>query len=390
MNGMYSYVCQETTLLQAWSKVKQNKGAGGVDGQTIASFERQLGKHIRELSRTLTNKTYRPLPVRRVFIPKANGKLRPLGIPAVRDRVVQQAVRMVIEPSIDRTMSDDSYGFRPHKSAGQAIAAIKAHLAEGYTHVVDADINDFFGTINQQTLMNKVRAAVSDRDITALIYQFLTAGVMEEGKVRNQHTGTPQGGVISPLLANLYLDEFDTKLARSGAKLVRYADDFVLLAKTAGKARFAYNIAKDVLAKLDLSFAEAKTRITTIDEGFDFLGYTFWKSFIYPSDKSMKKFKEKVRIATRRQQPKNILMVVEKLNPILRGWGNYFTVFQGKSRMMVLDTWIRMRLRSFVEKRHTLSLAAHTKYPISFFVDMGLVSLSDMLALRQSQRGLSL
>ena len=334
---MYETICQETTLYRAFLAVRKNKGAGGIDGESLESFGRNLGNHIRELARLLRERRYQPLPVKRVYIPKANGKLRPLGIPAIRDRIVQQAVRMAIEPTLEKLMSDDSYGFRKGKSAAQAIQTIERNLKEGYTHVVDADIADFFGTINHQILINQVRRAIPDKEVTYLIHSFLLAGAMEEGRVRNQSTGTPQGGVISPVLANLYLSSFDRKVVKTGAQLVRYADDFVLMAKSKGKAKQAYHIAEDVLKKFKLSFAPEKTRLTTINEGFDFLGYTFWRKYIFPSDKSLGKFKDKVRIITRRQQPRNINMVVKKLAPVLIGWGNYFMLRDGATRFKELE-----------------------------------------------------
>lgn len=387
---MYEHICRETTLTKAFLEVRKNKGASGIDRETLESFQKNLGLHIRELSRLLREKRYTPLPVRRVYIPKANGKLRPLGIPAIRDRVVQQAVRMTIEPTVEKLMSDDSYGFRKHRSAGQAIAAIENNLKDGYTHIVDADIADFFGTINHQILMNQVRRAIPDKEVTYLIHTFLLAGVMEEGKVRNQSTGTPQGGVISPILANLYLNDFDRKVVSTGARLVRYADDFVLMAKSPGKARQAYHIAHDVLAKLKLSFAPDKTRLTDISEGFDFLGYTFWRKHIFPSDKSLGKFKDKVRELTRRQQPKNVKMVIEKMTPVIVGWSNYFMLRGGASRFQTLDEMIRRRLRSFIAKKYALTSMYHMKYPDSFFKESGLPSLFDLFAERKALRGLAL
>lgn len=383
---MYKYICQETVLYQAFLAVRKNKGAGGIDGETLESFGKHLGRHVRELSRLLREKRYVPLPVKRVYIPKGNSKVRPLGIPAIRDRVVQQAVRMAIEPSLDRLMSDDSYGFRKGRSAGQAVAAIAQNLKEGYTHIVDADISDFFGTIDRQILMNQVRRTIPDRDVVHLIHAFLLAGIMEEGKVRNQSTGTPQGGVISPLLANLYLNDFDHKVVKTGTRLVRYADDFVLMAKNRGKAKQAYRIAHDVLAKQKLSFAPEKTRLTSIDEGFDFLGYTFWRKHIFPSDKSLGKFKDKVRGLTRRQQPRNVRMLVERLAPILTGWGNYFMLHGGASRFRELDEMVRRRLRSFIAKKYALTEMYHMKYPNSFFKKMGLPSLFDLHAERKALR----
>lgn len=387
---MYETIWEETTLYRAFLEVRKNKGVGGIDGESLESFQKNLGCHVRELSRLLKEKRYVPLPVKRVYIPKANGKIRPLGIPAVRDRVVQQAVRMVIEPKLDQALSDDSYGFRKGKSAVQAIATIERNLKEGYTHIVDADIADFFGTINHQTLMNKVRQAIPDKEVTYLIHSFLLAGVMEEGRVRNQSTGTPQGGVISPLLANLYLNDFDRKVTKTGARLVRYADDFVLMAKTKGKAKQAYHLAEDALKKLKLSFAPGKTRLTDINEGFDFLGYTFWRKHIFPSDKSLGKFKDKVRKLTRRQQPKNISMVVERLAPVLKGWSNYFMFRDGASRFRELDEMIRRRLRSFIVKKYALTEMYHMKYPNSFFEELGLPSLFVLHAHRKALRRLSL
>ncbi len=387
---MYETICEETSLYKAYLAVLRNKGAGGIDGITLDIFSKHLGKHIHELARLLKEKRYEPLPVRRVYIPKSNGKVRPLGIPAIRDRIVQQAVRTLIEPSLERLMSPDSYGFRKHRSAAQAVTTIERNLKDGYTHIVDADISDFFGTINHQTLMNHVRRVVPDTDVVHLIHKFLLAGVMEEGQVRNQSTGTPQGGVISPILANLYLNDFDRKVTTTGARLVRYADDFVLMAKTESTARQAYYIAHDVLQKLKLSFAPEKTRITTIDEGFDFLGYTFWRKYIYPSTKSLKKFKDKIRVLTRRQQPKNVKMVVEKLAPVIVGWSQYFMLRDGAKRFKELDEMLRRRLRSFIAKKYAMTQMYHTKYPNSYFNGLGLPSLFDLFAARKALRNLSL
>lgn len=383
---MYSTLLYETRLIKAFLAVSRNKGCPGIDGQTVADFREHLRPHIRELSRLLTARRYHPLPARRVFIPKPNGKERPLGIPAVRDRVVQQAVLDLIQPKLEPTMNDASYGFRPGRSAGQAIATIRQLIGEGYEYVVDADIEDFFGTLNHQILMAKVRAALPDRQVTGLIHQFLRAGVMEEGRYRATTTGTPQGGVISPILANLYLTELDRTMERADLKLVRYADDFVVLCKSANQAAYAFKTVRDKLTKLKLTLSAEKTRIATVRQGFTFLGHTFWKRgntlYTFPSDKSMRAYKDKVRHATRRQQPKNVMMVVAKLNPLITGWGNYFKHGQGKSRFTRLDEWTRMRLRAFLLKRRRVSLEAHTKYPNSFFKGLGLVFLVDLMANR--------
>ncbi|MEK6570226.1 MAG: reverse transcriptase domain-containing protein, partial [Bacteroidota bacterium] len=224
---MFIHELTVDALKSAFSIVKRNHGSGGVDQISIKQYERHLDRNLLELLRRIKNRAYEPLPVRRVHIPKPNGKTRPLGIPAVRDRVVQQAVLSVVQPHLEPLFSAKSYGFRPGKSARQAIVQIQEYLNQGYTHIVDADIRDFFGTLNQQLLMANIRDAIPDRGVTYLIWQFLRAGVMEEGKLRTATAGTPQGGVISPILANLYLNEFDHALEKAGLKLVRYADDFV-------------------------------------------------------------------------------------------------------------------------------------------------------------------
>jgi group II intron reverse transcriptase/maturase len=381
---MYEIITQETTLVRAFLSVKRNKGCPGIDKQSIATFEEHLGTNIRELSRLLKEKRYEPLPAKRVFIPKANGKQRPLGIPAVRDRVVQQAVRSVIEPTFEKLFNNASYGFRPHRSAHQAIEKIREYLNQGYEHVVDADIRDFFGTLDHQILMEKVKKAIPDRDIQYLVFLFLKAGVMEEGQIKKTTTGTPQGGVISPLLANLYLTELDDTMEKANLKIVRYADDFVILCTSVNQATYAMKKTKEKMNRLNLELAPEKTKVTDVYQGFTFLGYSFWKckgtTYTFPSDKSIAKFKEKLRLVTRRQQPKNVKMVIEKLNPILRGWGNYFGKWHGKSRFTRLDEWTRMRLRSFLKKKRALSVSAHTKYPNSFFKELGLVFLLDFLA----------
>ena len=381
---MYANIANQKSLKAAFGKVKRNKGCAGIDRQSVALFEAQVEAQTRELARLLEQKRYQPLPVKRVFIPKAKGKLRPLGIPAVRDRVVQQAVLDDIQPILDPRMSPLSFGFRPGKSALQAVQTVKELLEQGFRYVVDADIADFFGSLNHQILMAKVRRNIADRDTEKLVYQFIKAGVMEEGKLRANVAGTPQGGVISPILANLYLNDLDRHIGKTEWKLVRYADDFVILCKTVNQAVQAYRVVGQILGKLKLNFAQEKTWvIDAYQTAFTFLGYTFWrndgKTYSFPSDKAMKAYRRKVAIATRRQQPKNVLMVIQKLNPIIRGWGNYFKSGNCKTRFRDLDGWTRMRLRSFIAKKHRLCLSAHIKYPNSYFKELGLVFLAELV-----------
>lgn len=373
---------QKEHLYQAFRRVKKNGGCFGIDHVSIEKFEKHLDTHLAELSRTLAAGTYAPLPVRRVFIPKSNGKTRPLGIPAVRDRIVQHALLAEIEPYLEPLFAEASFGFRPGHSAIEAVEKVEAYLKEGYEYVVDADIKDFFGTLCHRTLMNKLRRHIPDKALTLLVWKFLKTGVMEEGKVKTAMAGTPQGGVISPILANLYLNGFDHSIERTQWKLVRYADDFVILCKSPAAAEHALRTVRAMMGKLKLNLAEEKTRATDWQSGFEFLGYRFQKyrqATKWPRDKAVQAFQEKVRRATRRLQPKNVLLVIQKLNPLVRGWGNYFRYGNSKTRFMALDAWIRMRLRSFVEKKKWPA-GMNWKYPNDHFVKLGLVSLVSLLA----------
>ena len=389
--SMFTDQINPEMLRAAFAVVKRNRGCGGVDAVSLKQYERALEINLRELVRTIRSGIYRPLPVRKVGIPKPNGKIRPLGIPAIRDRVVQQAVLMAVQGDIDPRFSAASFGFRPGKSAHQAMDQIDQYLNEGYTMIVDADIMDFFGTLNQQILMAKVRAAIPDRSITRLIWQFLRAGIMEEGKFRLATTGTPQGGVISPLLANLYLNEFDYAIERAGLKLVRYADDFVILCQSVNQAVAAFKLVRAQLRKLRLALAEEKTKITDCRAGFDFLGYHFQEFYgnkRWPRHKAVQSFKDKVRRATRRQQPKNVAQIIKELNPLIRGWGNYFRRGNSKTCFERLDGWIRMRLRSFIEKKKWPT-SMNWKYPTDHFLGLGLVCLLPLRAVKSSALQLS-
>lgn len=371
----------EQTLTRAFQAVKRNRGAGGVDAVSITQYARNLGRNVAELSRVLRTGRYTPLPVRRVRIPKPSGTTRPLGIPAVRDRIVQQAILTEVQPRVEPMFATVSYGFRPGRSALQAVQKVQEYLDHGYLYIVEVDIKDFFGALHHQVLMDKVRRTIPDRQVTRLIWQFLQAGVMEEGKVRTETTGTPQGGVISPLLANLYLNEFDRKLSRSDWKLVRYADDFVILCRSVNAAVQALKTARAILASLHLELAEEKTRIAEYAAGFDFLGYHFqqyYGNYKWPRRKAVDAFQDKVRRLTRRQQPKNVAMVIEKLNPVIRGWGQYFKYGNVKHHYRNLDGWIRMRLRCFIAKQKRVS--GNWRHPNAHFQKLGLCSLTDLLA----------
>lgn len=378
----YQRLCQINTLERAFRSVKRNKGCGGIDRVSLKKFEQHLDKHLAELSRLLQIQTYQPLPLKRVFIPKPNGKQRPLGIPAIRDRVVQQALLEILEPIFEPTFANSSYGFRPRKSAISAVEKVQEYLDCGHEYIVEADIKDFFTTLHHTRLMSKIKEHLpkEEKQIIQLLWRFLKAGVMEEGKLRTATAGTPQGGVISPLLANVYLNDFDHKIEKSGLILVRYADDFVVLCQTVNHAVRGMRMVREIMTSMDLELALEKTGVRQYWRGFDFLGYTFRKTHgnkRWPRSKAIKVFKDKVRHVTRRQQPKNVKMVIERLNPVIRGWGHYFKHGNVKSRFSRLDAWTRMRLRSFVEKKKWPS-GLNWKYPNDHFQSLGLVTLTDI------------
>jgi len=360
---LYDKVCREDVLRAAYVQVRANKGAPGVDRQTFEEIENGVGidAFLNDIRQKLVGKRYKPLPVRRVFIPKADGTQRPLGIPVIVDRVVQAAVKIVIEPLFEASFRDFSYGFRPRKSAHQALREVYKWLNYKCHRVVDADLKSYFDTIPHDKLLLSVRTKVIDRSVVKLIEMWLKAGVMEELGVRKETTGTPQGGVISPLLANLYLHWLDRTWERRGfgerrhdAHIVRYADDFVILCSQ--RPEFYLDQARAVLDRLGLTLNAKKTRILNAREDtFDFLGHRFairaskrsgeLKTFYYPTPKAMKSVKTKIREVVRTGQHRDLPdLIQEKVNPILRGWGNYFKT--GNSRM------------------HFLSIANYTTYTL--------------------------
>lgn len=368
-------------LLLAWEKVRVNRGAGGIDGQTIAQFEAKLLENLQELHRVLREGKYHPLPVRRVYIPKSDGSERPLGIPAVRDRVVQQAVLQVLQPVFEPLFEDCSYGFRPARSAHQAIARIEQLRVLGYKHVVEVDLKSFFDTLDHELLVARVAEEIADGRILGLIRGWLEAGVLEEGAVRTQVAGTPQGGVISPLLANIYLHAFDRIMVWRGYQVVRYADDFVVLCKTPKKAERALEVVQQLLTEdLKLTIHPEKTRLTSFRAGFEFLGFHLHYRFKKPRKKAVEGFKDKVRKLTRRHQGKNLAEVIKALNPVIRGWGTYFRRTNWKVVAEDTDAWIRMRLRSFIRQQVTVRSKFNAHYTVSFFQKKGLVSLTSRIA----------
>ena len=341
-------------LQSGFWKVWRNAGSAGIDGQSVRSFEAREEQELQGLAEELRTGRYRPTAVKRVWIPKPGSQeKRPLGIPVVRDRVVQAALRNVIEPIFERDFAAQSYGFRPGRSTREALRRVEELLKEGNYWVVDADIKGYFDSIPHNKLMEKVGKQISDGRVLELIESYLKAGVMESGKGwEATPEGTPQGGVISPLLANIYLNELDWELARAELQMVRYADDFVVLCRTEKEANGALELIKRWMEQAQLRLHPEKTKIVDATQkgGFDFLGYHFERGQKWPRKKSLKRLKEKLRPYTRRNNGQSLDCIVRGINPILRGWYNHFR-FSKLNALQSVDGWVRGRLRSILRKR---------------------------------------
>ncbi len=378
MGQLLESIADPANLELAWAKVRANAGAAGVDGQTIAAFAADEEHQLASLRRRLLSaERYVPPPVRRVEIPKPDGRMRPLGIPTVADRVVQQATVQVIGPVFEAGFLPCSFGYRPGRGARQAVEWVREAIRRGDRWVAEFDIVGFFDNLNHHRLLREVGKVVKDPEVIGLVRRWLRVGVLTEAGLEDRSTGTPQGGVISPLLANIYLHRLDTEVRAAGFRLIRYADDFVILADRRWKVEAADDLVRAILADIGLEVAEAKSGIVRVRDGFEFLGFTFHGRFLRPRPKALTRFKDEVRRRTRRNAPVPLRRIIEDLNPVIRGWGNYYLIGDVQSLFDDLDQWIRMRLRSKVIRRHATTLS-NAKMPNRVLAGMGLVSLGGL------------
>jgi RNA-directed DNA polymerase len=386
-------VYKPRNLRAAFAKVKANQGAAGVDHQTIEMFEADLDTNLSKVSQQLGDGSYRPQAVRRKWIAKPGSQeKRPLGIPTVRDRVVQTALRNVLEPIFERDFAAHSYGFRPRRGCKDALRRVDHLLKAGYTWVVDADLQSYFDSIPQGKLLEEVAKKVADSRVLELVAAMLKQGVMEGLDQWTPEAGTPQGAVISPLLSNIYLDPLDHEVASSGYEMVRYADDFVILCGSETAARTALAKVQRWTAQVGLRLHPEKTRIVDATQrgGFDFLGYHFERGYRWPRRKSVAKLKATIRSKTRRTHGSSFRVIIKLVNQTLTGWFGYFK-HSHKTAFPPLDQWIRMRLRSIMRHRRKGKGRArgndNVRWPNAFFAAQGLLSLSAARAQwRQSSR----
>jgi len=373
VHSLVDKVYQPKNLRAAWEKVKANRGSGGVDGQSLEEFDQDVDAHLCRLHEELRTDRYQPLPVRRVDIPKAGkpGETRPLGIPAIVDRVCQQALLNRLEPIFEPLFDDSSFGYRRGRSAKDALRKMWREIEAGAEWIVDADLKDYFGSIDHEKLMTLVAQRVADGRVLTLIERMLTAGAMDKGRLFPTTQGTPQGGVVSPLLSNILLTPFDREMRRRGYQLTRYADDWAVTCSSRREAEAALRCATKILATLGVRLNVQKTRIVHVRQGFAFLGYKIKRGqralylpaaqitskvqrgslYAYPTQKSIDRFKDRVRRTTRRRVPLQTAELIRELNPVIRGWGEYFKRAHVRRLFNQLDRWVERRLWSHRYRR---------------------------------------
>lgn len=368
-------------LQAAYTRVKANRGSAGVDRETIGRFGGRLDQNLKELEQELRVGTYRPRSVKRTWIPKpGSAEKRPLGIPTVRDRVVQTALRNVLEPIFEKDFAPQSYGFRPNRGCRDALRRVDGLLKAGYQYVVDADLKGYFDSIPHEPLVQRVAEKVSDGEVLALLRAFLEQDVMDGLERWQPQAGSPQGAVISPLLSNIYLDPLDQLAVREGFEMVRYADDFVILCRNREEAQRALAMVQRWTDEAGLQLHPTKTHIAdAVEDGFDFLGYRFFQNRRWIRKKSLRRFKDTVRQRTPRNNGHSMAAIIQSLNPVLRGWYGYFK--HAYWRIFVsLDGWIRGRLRTILRRRRRGNGRArgrdHQRWPNAFFTEQGLFSLA--------------
>ena len=351
-------ILSRENLNRAYKRVKANKGAPGIDGMTVEDALPWLREHREELLEQIRSGKYKPQPVRRKEIPKPDGGVRQLGIPTVIDRVIQQAIAQQLSPIFEPKFIDGSYGYRPNRSAQQAIQKVKKYAEEGYTTAVEIDLSKYFDTLNHELLMNMVREEVRDKRVTDLIKKYLKSGVFAEGLLVKTEEGSPQGGPLSPLLANIYLNKYDQEMTRRGVKVIRYADDIVILAKSKRAGERLLESSKRYLeGKLKLKLNTEKSKVVSVYaiRNFKFLGFALGKGkngmYIRAHAKSLKKAKQKLKELTSRSQGRNVRVVMRNVKVYIRGWLGYFGIASMKTTMQEWDGWLRRRIRMYIWKQ---------------------------------------
>jgi RNA-directed DNA polymerase len=380
-HSLMDKVYQPANLFSAYREVAANKGAAGVDNITIEDFTARLQRNIDKLEQQLRDGSYVPQAIKRVNIPKpGTNETRPLGIPTIRDRTVQNALRHVLEPILERQFAEHSYGFRPNRGCKDALRRVDTLVKKGYLYTVDVDLKSYFDTIPHDRLLMELRKHVADNSVIRLVEKFLQAEIMDGLEHWTPTSGAPQGAIISPLLSNLYLNELDHMMAASGYEMTRYADDLVIQCRTRKEAETALELVREWTANRGLTLHPTKTKIVHVDEdGFEFLGYRFIKHRRFPRKKSLAKFKETIRGKTSRTNGHNLQAIVSNVNRTVRGWFEYFK-HCWRTTFPELDSWIRMRLRSILRKRARRSGRGrgrdHQRYPNSLFAELGLFNMT--------------